>query len=113
VEIRLDMVHFLCERAEDKGEERRGGPLDKVGVRVAVSSKEERREGKEGGLVWGMRRGSLEPTECQEKEKVHSAQGRRVQHNAAATCERGPEVLTQTMFIGYAAKRLGMRSMVN
>ena len=47
------------------------------------------------------------------KEKVHSAQGRRVQHNAAATCERGPEVLTQTMFIGYAAKRLGMRSMVN
>ena len=42
------MVCFLCERVEDKGEERRGGPLDEAGVWVTMSPKEERREGKRG-----------------------------------------------------------------
>ena len=48
MEIRSDMVCFLCERAEDKGEERRGGPLDEADVRAAMSPKEERKE-REGG----------------------------------------------------------------
>ena len=43
------MVRFLREWAEDKGEERRGGPLDEAGVRATVSPKEERKE--RGGLV--------------------------------------------------------------
>ena len=52
--IRLDMVRFLREWAEDKGEERRGGSLDEAGVRAAVSPKEERREW-EGGVRYGGR----------------------------------------------------------
>ena len=46
--ISIAMVRFLREWAEDKGEERRGGPLDEAGVRVVMSSKGERRERKRG-----------------------------------------------------------------
>ena len=49
VGIKSAMMCSLRERAEDKGEERRGGPLNEAGVRVTVSPKEERREGK-----WGL-----------------------------------------------------------
>ena len=52
MEITSNMVRFLCERAEDKGEGRRGGPLDEAGMRAAVSPKEERREG-EGEVRYG------------------------------------------------------------
>ena len=53
--ISTAMVRFLHEWAEDKGEERRGGPLDAAGVRAVVPPKEEeRREGK-GGVQYGGR----------------------------------------------------------
>ena len=68
--------------------ERRGGPLDEAGVRVAVSPKEERKE-----REWEMRGGPVqettvrgrEPTGRQKKGKAHSAQGWRVRHDATAT----------------------------
>jgi len=54
---------------EGEIKERRGGLLEETDVRAAMFTKEERREGMEGGLVQGTRRGRREPTGCQEKEK--------------------------------------------
>ena len=48
VGISTTMVRFLRERAEDKGEERRGGPLDEVGMWAIVFPKGEKERG-EGG----------------------------------------------------------------
>ena len=69
VEIRLDMLRSQCERRRGGIKERRGGSLEETDVRAAMFTKEERREGMEGGLVQGTRRGRREPTGCQEKEK--------------------------------------------
>ena len=53
VEIRSDMVCFLRERAEDKGEERRGG-LARRGRRAGGHVPKRRKKGGgKWGLVWG------------------------------------------------------------
>ena len=64
VGIRLDMVRFLREWAEDKGEERRGGSLTegrRIGDRVP---KRRKKGGGKGGLVRGREHGSREPIGC-------------------------------------------------
>ena len=49
VGISIAMAHFLRERAEDKGEERRGGPLDEAGVRATMFLRE-KKKGKGSGM---------------------------------------------------------------
>jgi len=86
----------------NKGEEIRGA-LDEGGMRATMFTKEERREGEEGSSA-GTRRGGQEPTGCWGKGKAHSAQGRRVRHDAAATRKWGAKGPIQTAFAGHAAK---------
>ena len=84
VEIRSDMVRFLCERQRgNKGEERGTGPLDEAAVRATMFTKEERREGMGGSgtrdKAWALRADRMPG-----KGKAHSAQGRRARHDAVA-----------------------------
>ena len=99
--IRLTMVRSLSERAEDKGEERRGGPPDGAGVWVAMFPKGEKEKG-EGGSSRGDEAWESRADQMLGKEKVHSAQGRRVRHDAAATRKRGAKDPIQTAFVGHA-----------
>ena len=104
MEIRSDMVHFLRERAEDKGEERKGGSLDEVGVWAAVFPKGEK-EKAEGGSgigdeVWGSRADRI--PEKKEKRTVHKDGECSTMLRPHKNGElEGP---TQMAFIGHTAK---------
>ena len=74
VGISTAMVRFLREWAEDKGEERRGGPLDEAGVRATMFLREKRK--RKGGPVQGDEVWESRADRMLGKRKTHSAQRR-------------------------------------